>query len=320
MLSRVADQLYWLSRYLERAEHTARMLQVSLDFFLDRSEDGARHRIGLLLASLQVRDPALVSRGANGVLETLAIDAQHPASVLTCLSLARENARQVREQISSEMWEQLNSLYLQVTEPGSTWRWRHQPHAFLRVLSNGVHLFRGLSDSTIRRAEGWDFLGLGRDLERVINTATLLGAHWELLLGPEGDPRAVPQDSLEWVGLLKTCLAFETYCELYSPTPRPDRVLELLLLDPAHPHAIRYAINQIQQALEEIARTTRSSDSPLERLAGRLHATLTFAQVEEVLRQGVPSFLQQIVRGCNEIDRAIHNVYIAYPVEAALLR
>ena len=172
MLSRVADSLYWMSRYLERAEHTARMLDVHQHFALELVQEQAHSRYQRLLEALQV-----VAKGAvldpGPSLESLTFDAQFPDSISYALATSRENARQIREQISSEMYEQINRLYLRIRRPESRERFPIEPHAIYQEVKDGAHLFQGITDSTMTHGQGWHFIQLGRYLERAAAVANL---------------------------------------------------------------------------------------------------------------------------------------------------
>jgi uncharacterized alpha-E superfamily protein len=168
MLSRVADSLYWMSRYLERAEHTARLLSVGLNQTLDQTPQSAAPRWGRTLAALQTPLP---SDDPYTITRVLTFDAANPGSISSCIALARENARQVREQISSEMWEQLNRLYLRVKEANIAELWEGEPQEFFQAVKEGAHLFQGITDATMSHGEGWHFIEVGRYLERVGATA-----------------------------------------------------------------------------------------------------------------------------------------------------
>ncbi len=180
MLSRVADSLYWMSRYLERAEHTARLLDVNLNQMLE-SALYADLRWERLYRSLRV--PALEggTDEAYRVTQSLTFDTTNSASIISCLASARENARQVREQISSEMWEQLNRLYLHVKSTNIQKIWHGQPHVFLTRVKEGIHLFQGVTDATMSHSEGWHFIRVGCYTERASQTATLLDVHFQAL-------------------------------------------------------------------------------------------------------------------------------------------
>src|SRR3954469_15728080 len=162
LLSRVADALYWISRYLERAEHTARVLDVRLDLGLDRSADRVGWDFRRLYAALRAPAATQVPETPAELVEALVFDPNNPASVLACVTTARENARQVREEITSDMWEQVNALFLNLKEARAEGTWLDRPHFVSRMVIDGVHLFEGVTDATMGHGEGWQYLRLGR--------------------------------------------------------------------------------------------------------------------------------------------------------------
>lgn len=310
MLSRVADSLYWVSRYLERAEHTARLLDVNLNQMLDQTPESADRRWERLLASMRIILPDSTT-DAYTITRALTFDQTNKSSIISCIASARENARQVREQISSEMWQQLNQLFLYVKRTSKSRAWRTQPHRFFQSVKEGAHLFQGTCDTTMSHDEGWQFIQVGRFLERAASTSALLDAH---LRDPSG------LDYLGWVGLLRCCTAFEAYCKVYTADIRPERVVEFLLLNSQFPHSVGFSANMVQVQLQAIAQAAgvRSAwAGRVERLAGRLRALLDYGQVDEIMPD-MHSYLTNIQQQCAEIHTAIHHVYIAYPADQAL--
>lgn len=319
MLSRVADSLYWMSRYLERAEHTARLIDVDFQLRLEQSPDAGSGRWLRLLQTLQVPVPAGGKIDSSTLAYTLTLDRTNPSSIVSCISSARENLRQVREQCSSEMWEQLNRLYLQtVGTPAGESRVLHS-QLFFRGALDGAHLFQGVTDSTMSHGEGWQYIQLGRFVERTTGLATLIGTHFRNFTQP-WEYTIDTDEYLEWVGLLKDCAAFEAYCKKYTAELRPLRVAEFLLLNADFPHSVRFSVDKVHTALRSIAELTeRKADSP-SRLAGRLRANLSFAQIEEVMADGLQTYLGTIQRLCSQTHTAIQQLYFDYPVESALVQ
>lgn len=316
MLSRVADSLYWMSRYLERAEHIARLLDVNLNQMLDQTPAGAEQRWERLLASLRARPPAEGAAAPYAIVRALTFDAERSDSIIACVTSARENARQVREQISSEMWEQLNRLHLQLRRTSMETMWRGEPHEFFRSVKEGAHLFQGITDATLSHGEGWRFIQVGRYLERASATAALLDAHAAELAAAHA--RGQGDGEIEWVGLLKSCTAFEAYCKVYTADVRPAQVLEFLLLSADFPRSVRFSADMVQSALQAIGRSTGARAAPrVDRPAGRLRAALDYGQADEILAE-IGTYLAGIQRQCAQIHDAIYQVYISYPADLAL--
>jgi uncharacterized alpha-E superfamily protein len=317
MLSRVADSLYWMSRYLERAEHTARLIDVDLQLRLDQSLESSTGRWLRLIEALHV--PALLAGEVDAInlAHTLTFNRANPSSIVSCIAAGRENLRHVREQSSSEMWEQLNQLYLQMigTQPEDTWIL--QSHTFFRAVQDGAHLFQGITDSTMTHGEGWHYIQLGRFVERTDALAALIGTHFSRMAQPANQP-VEGAGYLEWVGLLKCCAAFEAYCKAYSAELRPIRVAEFLLLNSEFPHSIRFSVESIHAALGRIGELTERKVTQPVRLAGRLRAALSFSQIEEIIAEGMHLYMENIRSQCSQAHAAIQQIYFDYPVEAAL--
>ncbi len=318
MLSRVADNLYWMSRYLERAEHTARLIDVDLQLRLDQSPTAGSDRWLGLLEALQVPAPENVPLDAEILTHLLTLDRVNPSSIISCVAAARENLRQVREQCSSEMWEQLNRLFLQVKSTASSDAGLADSHGFFRAVQDGAHLFQGITDSTMSHGEGWHYIQLGRFVERTEAVARLIGAHFSRFPHPLDQP-VESEEYLEWVGLLKSCAAFQAYCKAHTAELRPLRVAEFLLLNPGFPHSVAFSVDRLHAALTAIAELTeRKAEQPV-RIAGRLRATLSFSQIDEILASGATAYVDSIRWQCAQAHAAIQQVYFDYSVESALV-
>jgi uncharacterized alpha-E superfamily protein len=312
LLSRVADGLYWIARYLERAEHSARLIEVGLDLGLGRA--GTRATADRLFASLGMSDDAeSVDRGP--LVAAALFDLAHRNSVAACVTAARENGRQVREEISSDMWEQLNALFLAVRQIHSTADRDARPASLCRSVIAGIHLFQGITDATMGHAEGWQYLQAGRFIERAGATAGLLDRFVS-----DGATQADGRlESVDWVALLRSCSALEAYCRHYTADVRPERVTEFLLLSADFPRSVRFAAARVESALQAVARASgRGAGGRPERLIGRLHASLDYGQVDEILSDDPHVYLAGISRQCALIHAAVYQSYIAYPIESAI--
>ncbi len=314
MLSRVADSLYWMSRYLERAENTARLIDVQLNLMLEQGGEDADRRWQRLLRSLHV--PADEKSGAYDITHWLTFDTNNPSSIVSSIAAARENARQVREQISSEMWEQLNYLYLRVKQTRMERIWSAEPHTFFNGVKRGIYLFHGLVDATLSQSEGWHFIRVGRFLERAMGTAALLDAHFAVFPVAEHEYESEPLDYLGWVSLLRSCASFEAYCKVHTAVIRPARVVEYLLLNAEAPSSVRFACAMMQSGLQAIAKTTNTRNAGrVDRLTGRLRASLDYYQIDEILRDDMHEYLEGIQHQCSLIHSGLYQVYLAYPIE-----
>jgi len=312
LLSRVADSLYWISRYLERAEHTARLLDVRLDLGLDRRRGDDAWHFERLYAALRLQPPADVDElGPASLVDALMFDTANRDSVLSCVTLARENARQVREEISSDMWEQINALFLRIKQAQRERTALARPHYLSRAVIEGVHLFEGVTDATMGHGEGWQFLQVGRFIERAGTTAALVDLHVTTGAAAGASP-------IEWLGLLRSCAALEAYCRCYTADLRPRRIVEFLLLNVEFPRSVRFAAARVGSSLRTIAQLTgRGAGGRTERLAGRLHASLDYGQVDEILDDS-HAYLEGITRHAAQIHAAVFQSYVMYPIESAL--
>ncbi|WP_158749123.1 alpha-E domain-containing protein [Acidobacterium sp. S8] len=316
MLSRVADSLYWIGRYLERAEHSIRVLDVSLNLMLERPETRPEGRSHRLMHILMV--PKILQRGEpDDLVDMMCFDVANSASIAACIGAARENARQVRDEISSEQWQKLNQLYHNMMEMRS-----EQSYAtvsdLLQTLHDGLHLFEGVTDTTMLHGEGWHFIRAGRYMERSTAIATLLVLYYPHAFNIPGGVIESTQ-YLEWVGLLRCCTAFEAFCTVYTTDITPERVLEFLLLNPLFPHSLRYSVNCLFDALSGIQTERRRYPSDeLARRAGKLQASLSFAQIDEILEQDTAGYLRDVLEQSRMIQELIYRLYISYSVDTAL--
>jgi uncharacterized alpha-E superfamily protein len=307
-----------MSRYLERAENTVRQLDVTLSLMLDPGGASAETRWNRLLACLGDAAGLEWSGDLESMAHTLVFDTLSPASVTFCVNGARENARQVREEISTEQWQRLNRLFHQIRSPHAETQFRNSMNDLLASIVDGIHLFKGVSDTTMIHGQGWQFIRLGRYLERAYATATLLEVYQpDLFCAPEREHSGYQY--LEQVGLLRCCTAFEAYCQVYTADISADRILEFLLLNREFPHAIRYSVDCVRAALEAIQRS--GGRRPPEELAagiGRLHAMLQYTSIAEIIAGNPGAFLHSIRQQCMRIHELVYRYYVQYSIQSAL--
>jgi uncharacterized alpha-E superfamily protein len=311
-----------MSRYLERAEHTARLIDVNLHQMLDNDSAREQPRWQRLRDSLSAPAAAGQTDTSYSITESFTFETSNTASIGYAIASARENARQVREMISSEMWEQLNRLYLQIKETSINELWYAKPHAFFSSVKEGVQLFQGVTDATMNHNEGWYFIRVGRFIERASATAALLDVHFQAFLANERVDMPASTNYLhyqEWVEFLRACASFEAYCKVYTAARiQPERILEFLLFNLESPRSICFAAGMLQSALQSIARATHIRRAGrVERLAGRFRAGLEYDQVGDVF-QDVHAYLANIQRQCAQIHDALYQTYIIYPIDIAL--
>jgi uncharacterized alpha-E superfamily protein len=319
MLSRVADNLYWMSRYLERAEHTSRLVDVNLTLMLDEMGESSERRWKRVLTALAYKGEDLALADGYQAARELAFSRENAASVTWCISSARENARQVREQISSSQWQRLNRLYLEVTRMESLGTEEANLSDFFQSVQDGIHLFQGVTASTMSHGEGWNFIRMGRYIERAQASVTMLKV-FQRDFGASPEKATESTEYLEWIGLLRSLGSFEGYCTTYTADVHQDRVMEFLLLNPEFPHSVRYAVDSLRNAIEAVQGEGRSRrGAALSRVAGRLQSSLSYGQISEIMARSVQDYLESILRQCHEIHELIYEIYVHYSIESALV-
>lgn len=309
MLSRIAEALYWVGRYTERAEDTARLLDVAHRASLEgRGGDDAAGResiVAILGGTLTARDD---------VLRGYAIDRTRPESIATCVREARESARTVREAVTSEMWEALNTWHLALTATGYGDLEGAGAHRFFSSMKERAFLFAGTADGTMLREEGWDWLTTGRYVERVVFTCRVLGARSGLLHIEEG-ARATAAETFGWTVLLRSLSAYEAYRKTYRSVVEPRRVAEFLLLDPDFPRSALYSARHVERSVASVM--AGREDSAARRTAGRLRSELEYRQVGEVLAEGVAPFVGRVNAACADVhDGLVSECFSRGPVFA----
>ncbi|NJN31684.1 MAG: alpha-E domain-containing protein [Synechococcales cyanobacterium RM1_1_8] len=313
MLSRVADSIYWLNRYVERAENVARFIDVNLNLLLD-TPVGTDQQWEPLIVTTGDRDQFIEHYGepsAENVLRFLTFDRNSYNSILSCVRAARENARSVREIISSEVWEQVNSFYLMVEEAAKA-EAELDLFNFYPQVKLASHLFSGVMDSTMSHNEGWHFGRMGRLLERADKTARILDVKYYILL-PSVNYIGTPLDDLQWIALLKSASAYEMYRKSHKRIS-PEGVTAFLLLDREFPRSIQYCLLQAETSLHQISNTSLGNcQLNSERTLGRLRASLEYSTLEDIMGQGLHEFLDDLQNKLNQIDSAVHQDFVALP-------
>lgn len=321
MLSRVAESIYWMSRYVERAENVARFISVNLNLMLDNPTPGSQQWLPLI--NVTGDGPGFEKKYGTAtqanVVRFLALDADYPNSIVSCLGRARDNARSIRETISSETWEQLNEFEGFVREAARTRQALDDPHEFFDHVRLAGHLFQGIIDATMSHNQGWHFARMGRMLERADKTSRLLDVKYFILLPSVQDVDS-PIDDLQWSAVLQSVSAFEMYRKrFHGITPR--RVVEFLLLDGDFPRAIMHCVRAADSSLHAITGTSRGTFSNrAEQRLGQLQSDLAFAGVEEVVQAGLHQFIDALQVKLNEVDDAVYDTFFAMDPSSQALR
>jgi uncharacterized alpha-E superfamily protein len=312
MLSRVADSIYWMSRYIERAENVARFIDVNLHLMLDLPMGSAEQWEPLVQTTgdLKVFEERYGQATKENVVAFLTFDTDNPNSILSCLRAARENARSVREIISSEMWEQTNKFYLMVREAATDDRLSDEPHAFFTEIKMASHLFVGITDATMSHGEGWHFGRLARLLERADKTSRILDVKYFILL-PAVSDIGTPFDDIQWAAVLKSASAFEMYRKRFGRLA-PDRVADFLILDREFPRAMHYCVVKAEESLHAISGAPLGTFQNLaEQRLGRLRSELDYAQIQEIISGGLHEFLDAFQAKLNHVGAAIFSTFFA---------
>ncbi len=310
MLSRVANSIYWMCRYIERAENVARFISVNLNLLLDMPSEKDKHWEPLVATT---GDHEYFGRRYDDytereVIHFLTFDREYLNSIVSCVAAARENARSIREIISSEMWEHLNTFYLELADPSSENFALNDPLRFFKIIQMHSHLFTGLMDSTMSHGEAWNFARIGMMLERADKTSRILDVKYFMLL-PEAEMVNTPIDNIQWMAVLKSASAFEMFRKEHH-TISPQKVADFLIFDRDFPRSIRHCIAKSQVSLHRITGTSAgSAHNMAEKRLGRLVADLEYTDIDEVIDSGMHQYLDELQTRLNQVDVAIGTTF-----------
>ncbi|HET9024828.1 MAG TPA: alpha-E domain-containing protein [Burkholderiaceae bacterium] len=325
MLSRTADHLFWMARYVERAENTARMLDVNMSTALlpqsaQTSERAWRGMLSIseLTEAFDARYPILT---AKDVVDFMVRDPTNPSSIYSCLSAARENARAVRGSLTTEVWETHNDTWLGMQKLLAERKPERDPQAFFEWVKFRSHLSRGVTIGTMLKDEAFFFIRLGTFLERADNTARLLDVKYHgatedsLLAAARTDEDAIDHhmDFYHWAAILRSVSGFEIYRKVYRDVITPSRVAELLILRPDMPRSVVACMDEVCINLEQV-RNSRSHET--ERRAGLLRAEVRYGRIQDILAQGLHPYLTSFLERVNDIGGRISQDFLV-PLQAA---
>jgi uncharacterized alpha-E superfamily protein len=308
MLSRTADHLFWMARYTERAENTARMLDVNVQTALlpqsaESTERGWRAMLGIseLQEDFDKKYPKLTARD---VIDFMARDPANPSSIVSCLASARENARAVRGTLTTEVWETHNITWLDLPNQLRSSKLKNDPSPFFEWVKYRSHLSRGVTIGTMLKDEAFFFIRLGTHLERADNTARIIDVKFH---GAQGDGQDVHRDFYYWAAILRSVSAFEIYRKVYRDVITPARVAELLMLRADMPRSLMGCMEEVVANLHQL-RNDNSADT--ERFAGRLHAELKFASIDDILKEGLHDYLDRFLADINELGKRVSRDFL----------
>ncbi|MEO7243845.1 MAG: alpha-E domain-containing protein [Rubrivivax sp.] len=322
MLSRTADHLFWMARYMERAENTARMLEVNYHTSLlpqsaDMAERGWEGLLSISELTPSYREKYGEGVSARDVMHFMVRDAGNPSSLHNCLRAARENARAVRGALTTEVWETQNQTWLEFNRMLAAGDFEDDPAEFFEWVKFRSHLSRGVTVGTMLQDESLNFMRIGTFLERADNTARLIDVKFEELTDGhdffgEVDKDAQERDFYHWSAVLRSVSGFVIYRKVYRNVIRPEKVAELLVLRPDMPRSLAACMNEVVANLQLVA-NQRSGETL--RRAGRLAADLQFARIDEILAQGLHAWLTQFLDRVNDLGAGIGRDFLV-PVAA----
>ena len=315
MLSRTADHLFWMSRYTERAENTARMLDVNYQTSLLPQSTTVAQAGWQGLLSISELKPAYAAKYGDGVnprdvMDFMVRDEKNSSSIISCLKNARENARAVRGTLTTEVWETQNQTFLEVFRMLRNGDFERDPGQFFEWVKFRSHLSRGVTLGTMLQDEAFHFLRLGTFLERADNTARLVDVKFHSFQGDFlGAPNVEDQeyDFYHWSAILRSVSGFEVYRKVYRDVIKPERVAELLILRADMPRSLLGCLNEV---MSNLAMVTSDASSETQRRAGKLRADLQFARIDEILATGLHAFLTQFLDRVNELGAHISREFL----------
>jgi len=319
LLARDADSMYWMARYVERAEHIARLLLVHSNLLIDVGDLAPLFPNRQWQSVLRIMHlphlPESDSPAAplsTRIAQHMTLDEANPNSIISCLTRARENARSVREIISNEMWESLNTLYWSVRADDAPTRFDESPDDFYRSIMNGSMLFQGLTDQTLAHDQRWLFTQLAKHFERIDVTCRILETKFGLLRSAENILETALRN-IHWMAVLRACCSIEAYRRNHLADIDPIRIASFIILERNFPRSIRYGVRMAHNAALEIrASITPHTPSPAERVLGRLDANLEYAETAEIVSQGLAPYLQQIQATIAEAAFALQKSYFLH--------
>jgi uncharacterized alpha-E superfamily protein len=312
MLSRIADSLYWLARYMGRAEDTARILDVNYYMMLEQAPAAYQLSWEPLLSMAGEREQFrqfYSQPTAESVFEFLAFRRDNPSSILECVAKARENARSMRAFISREMWEDINSLYHTLHRFLPEREFAAGPHRFCDEVRSGCHRYYGVRDATLAHDEGWEFLRIGASLERAEMTSRLAAMEFPKSL----QDAAAMRDTHQWMAVLRSVGAYAFYRRQYKSVIEPRKVAEMLILHPKHPRSVRFSTIELQSGLRAISGTGPGSyATEAERLTGKILEGLRYATIEEIFERGLQTHMDELLKTFRAIGEDIGRSYLYY--------
>lgn len=312
MLSRVAESIYWMSRYIERAENLARFVDVTFNLILDQPQnaDSQWEPLVFITGDQERFEETYGEANRENVINFLVFDRDYHSSIISCLRQARENARTVREALSSEAWEQVNEFYHFVREGAQGAHANQTAPEFFDSIREHCQLFNGILDATLSHASGWHFANLGRLLERADKTSRILDVKYFTLL-PKVQDVGTTLDDLQWSSVLRSVSGFEAYRKQFHNIT-VHHVVEFLVLDRYFPRAINFCVESADYSLHSISGSPQNTyQNSAEQLLGRLKAELAYSDVQAVVDRGLHQVIDDLQNKLNDVAVAIQDTFFA---------
>lgn len=312
MLSRVADAMYWMNRYIERAENYARFMDVSFNISLELPPNTSEQWQPLIVTTgdWELYESMYKTVDKRKAIYFLGFDPRNPNSIYNCIINARENARSIRPEITKELWEQINYLFYFVKDGLAKKRWGSKdPREYFDEIKKGCHLFWGIIDATISRTEGWHFGRIGRLLERADKTSRVLDVKYHMLL-PSPTYVGTPLDIIQWAALLKSVSAYDMYRKNNGKLT-PLGIASFLILDKEFPRSMLQCLYYAEQSLKTISGNLTGYTNVAEKEIGILVSQLEFADIDDIIRSGMHEFLDKFQIKLNEVSSAIFDTFFS---------
>lgn len=316
MLSRVANTMYWMNRYIERAENYARFMDVNFNLALESPSDAVEQwkPLVVITGDWPLYESLYQKVEKNQVIYFLGFDPQNPNSIYSCITNARENARAIRPEITKEVWLQINSIYFFVREGLEKKSWKSDdPRAFFKIIREDCQLLYGILDSTISRNDGWHFGKIGQLLERADKTSRVIDVKYHILLS-NSEAVGTPLDLMQWAALLKSVSAYDMYRKKYGKLTALN-ISEFLILDKTFPRSMLCCLVHAEQSLYAITGNTGGFTNSAEKQLGKLKAELEFADIEDIFNSGLHEYIDNFQQRLNAISTHFYDSFFATQIK-----
>ncbi len=312
MLSRVANTMYWMNRYIERAENYARFMDVNFNLSLESPPDAEEQwkPLVVITGDWPIYESRFKTVDKERVIYFLGFDPQNPNSIYSCITQARENARSIRQEITKEVWEQINSLYFFVKEGLEKKQWtNNDPRAFFKKIKEDCQLLYGMFDATITRSDGWHFGKIGQLIERADKTSRVMDVKYHILLTTHQQVGG-PLDLMQWAALLKSVSAYDMYRKKYGKLTALN-ISEFLILDKQFPRSILCCLIHAEKSLQEITGNTAGFSCEAEKQLGKLKSELEFIDIEDIFEIGLHEYLDGFQQRLNAVSVGLYDSFFA---------